>query len=79
MMDVLFDAIDGNRLRRDFDALGLKQDLTGELCDFLRHRRGEQQGLTLFRKGRDDFPYIGDESHVEHAIGFVENQIFGLP
>ena len=37
-------------------------------------RRGEEQGLALFRQDGCDPANRGKKSHVQHAVGLVENQ-----
>jgi len=34
--------------------------------------------MSLLRQHRDDFPYITNETHVEHAVCFVEDEIIAL-
>src|SRR5206468_10117393 len=38
------------------------------------HRRGETHRLPLFRKDRYDAPNRREESHVQHAVRFVEDE-----
>ena len=76
--DALLDSVDGRSLRRDGDAGGIAQHCVGELGDFLRHRRREEQRLPLLRQHGDDLLDVVDEAHVEHAVGFVEHQHFDL-
>ena len=77
-MHALVDALDRHGLGRDLDALRLEQDLAGELRDFGRHGGGEQQRLPLVGQHRHDLAHVVDEAHVEHAVGFVEDQKFGV-
>ena len=42
--------------------------------DLVRHRRREEQRLALGRQRVDDAPDVGPEAHVQHAVGFVEDQ-----
>ena len=58
----------------DLDALGVVQELVGQLLDRRRHRRREQQGLARLRQLRADFLDVRDEAHVEHPVGFVDHQ-----
>ena len=34
----------------------------------------EEQRLTLLRQHLHDAPHVVDEAHVEHAVGFVEDE-----
>ncbi|MPN22836.1 hypothetical protein SDC9_170220 [bioreactor metagenome] len=46
--------------------------------DAFRHRRGEQQGVPLCGNGiHYEIQFIG-ESHVEHAVRLVQNDLFYL-
>jgi hypothetical protein len=45
---------------------------------FRRHGGGEEQRLPQGRQHADDLLDIGDEAHVEHAVGFVDHQQAGL-
>ncbi|VVN29078.1 hypothetical protein PS619_04726 [Pseudomonas fluorescens] len=74
--DALFDALDRGVRRRDFDAFRVVQQLAGEVGDVLGERRREQQVLTLGRQAREDFLHVVHEAHVEHAVGFVEDEDF---
>ena len=58
----------------DLHHCGLHQDLIGYLADFRRHGRGEKQVLPFGRQFGHDPAQIGQEAHVEHAVGFVEDQ-----
>ena len=70
------DVLVRGRRAADFDPLRIVEKLLGELLDRWRHGRREQHCLPRFGKlGADEFD-IGDEPHVEHAIGFVDDQQF---
>ena len=65
----------GGRSRRgyrDFDRIAEKR--VGELADFRRHRRREEQGLPRFRQQADDALDIGNKAHVEHPVGLVDDE-----
>ncbi|KAF5049970.1 hypothetical protein DSECCO2_434260 [anaerobic digester metagenome] len=53
---------------------GLHQDLVGDLADLGGHGGGKQQILALGRQLGHDAAQIGQEAHVEHAVGLVQNQ-----
>ena len=78
MDHALRDALDGGGDGRDRHARRIVQHLLGEIFDFARHGGREEQGLPLGRDFRDDFADIADEAHVQHAIGFVENEDFDV-
>ena len=48
---------------------GLLQETVGELADFRRHRRREEERLAGEGEQLHDALDIGDEAHVEHAVG----------
>jgi hypothetical protein len=56
------------------DVLGIAQELVGQLLDRRRHGRAEQQGLALRGQLGADFLDVGDEAHVQHAVGFIDHQ-----
>ena len=55
-------------------SFGLLQEGIGQAADFRRHGGGEEQCLALARQQGDDALDIGDEAHVQHAVGFVDHQ-----
>ncbi|CAM2160898.1 hypothetical protein PT2222_90115 [Paraburkholderia tropica] len=59
---------------RDFDGLRRAQIGRRQLLDFRRERGREQQRLTLLRQQVQDALEVGQEAHVEHAVGFVEHE-----
>ncbi len=75
MHDALGHAIDrrGDWCHRHL--CGVSQHRRSEFGDGLRHRGGKQQRLALRRQLCDDPANVMDEAHVEHAIGFVEDQV----
>ena len=62
----------------DRDLLGVLEEHLRKPADLRRHRRREEQGLAVRRQQRDDPLDIGDEAHVQHAVGFVDDQGRGL-
>ena len=58
----------------NFDAHRVVQKLLGDAPDFRRHGRGEEQRLPGERHQLADAFDVGDETHVEHAVGFVDDQ-----
>ena len=61
---------------RDFDAHRIVQEVIGDALDFRRHGGREEQRLA--REGHQfaDALDVGNEAHVEHAVGFVDHQQF---
>ena len=70
----LLDVDVGARGAGDLDRLGIVEKLVRQLLDRRGHRCREQQGLPLLGQLGADFLDIGDEPHVEHAIGLVDHQ-----
>lgn len=50
------------------------QNALGEFPDFRRHRRAEHEVLPLLREKTDDAQDVVEESHVEHLVGFIQDQ-----
>ena len=63
----------------DFDADGCVEHLARELANVVGERRREQQVLPALRQQRDDAANVGQEAHVEHAVGFVEHEDLDVP
>ena len=72
-IDRLRDA-DGGRRPLEVDRDRVVQHLARERHDRRRHRRREEERLTLRRKVLQHAADVGKESHVEHAVGLVEDQ-----
>ena len=73
-MHVLRDRLDGRVAARDLDGRRVEQELRGEPADLVGEGRREKQRLALRRKHADDALDVGDESHVQHAVGLVEDE-----
>ena len=76
IVQTLLDVFVACLLRGDLDALGIFQQARGQLADVAFQRGGEEQGLAAGRGGGGDFFHVVDEAHVQHAVGFVQNQHF---
>ena len=50
------------------------QELLGDAPDLCRHGGGEKQRLARERNELADTLDVGNEAHVEHAVGFVDHQ-----
>ena len=61
---------------RDLDPHRIVQELLGDAPDFRRHGGGEEQRLAGERHELADALDVGNEAHVEHAVGFVDHQQF---
>ena len=61
---------------RDFDLFGIVQEGFGDAADFGGHRRGEEQRLPGERDHLADPLDVGNEAHIQHAVGFVDHQQF---
>ncbi len=72
----LLDALDRGVRRRYLDAFRVVQELVGEVDDVFREGCREQQVLALGRQLGENLLHIVDEAHVEHAVGFVEDEDF---
>ena len=73
-IDLMADCRRGPVGRRHRNADGIAHDRPGERLDFRRHRRGEEEGLSLPREGVDDPADVREEAHVEHPVGLVEDE-----
>ena len=71
--DELVDGLGGRRLAGDLDADRVVQELLGDPGDLRRHRRREEQRLPGEGHQLEDALDVGDEAHVEHAVGLVDH------
>ena len=58
------------------NAFGRGQELVGEARDLGRHCGREEQRLSLGRQQLADLLDVRNEAHVEHSVGFVDDQDF---
>ena len=58
----------------DLDPDRIVQEGVGEALDLRRHGRREEQRLAGERNKLHDPLDVGDEAHVEHAVGLVDDQ-----
>ena len=72
--EALRDGRRGGRGARDFDLYGRMQEGVCETLDLGRHGGGEKQRLAGERHHLHDALDIGDEAHVEHPVGFVDDE-----
>ena len=73
-VQTLFDILVARLLAVDGDAHRVFQHRGGEADDVLLECRGKQQGLARRRAFRHNRFQVILETHVEHAVGFVEHQ-----
>ena len=72
---VLVDALDRGARRRDLDPDGVFEEGACEVGDLCRHGRREEEVLPVCRHQAHDPLHIGEEAHVEHAVGFIEDEV----
>ena len=58
----------------NFYNLGIAQNPGRQPFDLWRQRRGEEQRLSILRNLFNNTAHIGQKTHVEHAIDFIEDQ-----
>ena len=77
-MHALFDLGGGlaGRVHRDLQRIG--QVAVGQLFHQLRHGGREQQRLAFARQHLGDAAQRVDETDVQHLVGLVQHQVFGL-
>ncbi len=62
----------------DLDQLRVLEHLVGEALDLVREGGREQQALARGRQQFENALDVGNEPHVEHAVGFVQHQHLDL-
>ncbi len=62
----------------NFNPYRIAQKALCERCDFLWHGCREQSCLAVLMRAFGNALHIIDEAHVEHAVGFIENQPAGF-
>lgn len=60
----------------DLDTDGVLQEPVGQLLDFRRHGGREEQRLPGKRDHLGDALDIGNEAHIQHTVGFVDDEDF---
>jgi len=60
--------------RADLNCFGIVHRPFDERFDLRRNRRGKKRGVTLARAAVEDAAHVGQKTHVEHPVGFVENE-----
>ena len=77
-VDQLVDGLEGRVPRRDLDRGRIAQDPARQAPDVVRERGREHQVLPLGGEQRDDLLDVGQEAHVEHPVGLVEDEDLDL-
>ena len=72
--DALVDGLDHRGRGRHGDVRRVAEHRIGQFYDVVGHRRREEERLPLFGQQREDSPDVVDETHVEHSVGFVEDE-----
>ncbi len=73
------DVLNGFRRRTagaDLDGFGAVHRPLDERLDLRRHGGGEQRGVTRARTFFHETTHIGQETHVQHAVRFIEHEKF---
>jgi hypothetical protein len=80
-LEILTDRVDrlrdpdrGQRPASEIDRLRIVEHLARQHCDRRRHCRAEEERLPFSRHQPEDALDVGKEPHVEHAVGFIENE-----
>ena len=71
--DILRNRFGGGRRAGRLDPNRIVEELLGEPGDLRRHGRREEQRLLLRRRQFENSLNVGNEAHVEHAVGFVDH------
>ncbi|OFA01229.1 hypothetical protein DUPY_21870 [Duganella phyllosphaerae] len=77
-VDLLRDHFHGRVAAGDFNRCRVVQQAIGQGLDLVREGGREQQVLAFRRQHGQHFLDVADEAHVEHAVGFVQDQHFDL-
>ena len=76
--NLLSNLFDGRRLRGDGDVNRVLNQSPGESDHFRLHGGGEEEGLAA-RREQGDYPAnVREKTHVEHPVGFVEDEGFDV-
>ncbi|MNE76633.1 hypothetical protein D3C80_1728780 [compost metagenome] len=63
---------------RDLDTDRVAHNAVGNLFDLTIDRSREEQRLTVIRQKLDHITYIFDKAIVQHEIGLIQHQYFGV-
>ena len=73
-MNHLRNALHGGIAGRDLHGLRVFEQTGSEFPNFIAKGGREQQTLLILWHGSEDFFYVMDKAHVQHAVGFVEDE-----
>ncbi len=71
--DILGDGVGRHGRTRGLDPGRILEEGGGQTRDLGRHGGREEQGLATRRRQFEDALDVGDEAHVQHAVGFVHH------
>src|SRR5207302_584598 len=74
--EALGDGGGGGGWPRHLDAHGILEERVHQALDLQRHGGGEEQRLPAQGEQLADALDVGDEAHVEHAVGLVDDEDF---
>ena len=74
----MLDGLRRCRLTGHLNAEGVAEEGVGNPLNLRRHSGGEEEGLACERCEAKDTLDIRDETHVEHAVGFIHNHHFDV-
>ena len=77
-IDDVLDRLGRRAARADLDGFGIVHRPLDERFDLRRHGGGKQRGVALARAFFHDAAHVGQKTHVEHPVGFVEHEKFHL-
>jgi len=71
---LLFDELGGGAGRAYFNPLRIGHEVSGQVFDFARHGRTKKHGLALAGNLGEDPANSGQEAHIEHPVGFIQDE-----
>lgn len=74
MIYALIDRLGGGGNRSDFDFFGIPENGSRKCHNIGCHRRGKEECLSFHGDNFQELFNIVNKSHIEHTIGFVENE-----
>ena len=76
LVNLLVHRFSGVRALADFYENGFLLELAGEFFNWAGKGGGKEEGLAIVRDFSSDLSDGGEESHVEEAVGFIEDEHF---
>ncbi len=77
-IDDVLHRLGGRAARADLNRLRIVHRPLDERFDLRRNGGGKQRGVALARAFFHEPAHVGQKSHVEHPVGFVEHEKFHL-